>query len=178
MTETIQLICNWIILISAVFLAITNISKFLGHPIKFFKNKQTKDIDERVLKIIKDENLKGDIVDSIKKELCYNTDFSKKALEQILPTLEEIKKINLDQNQRIDILFDSSKDILREKIMGIYHANKTNRTLKIYEKEALDQYYSDYKKEKGNSYIDRYYKRMSSWEVINSTFDCNYDDDD
>jgi hypothetical protein len=33
----------------------------------------------------------------------------------------------------------------------------------IYEKEALEQYYIDYKAEGGNSYIDKYYKRMSTW---------------
>jgi hypothetical protein len=63
--------------------------------------------------------------------------------------------------------------VLREKIMAIYHKNKVDRTLSFHEKEALDQYYVDYKAIKGNSYIDKYYKRMKMWKII----DDDYDDD-
>jgi hypothetical protein len=69
----------------------------------------------------------------------------------------------------------SAKDVLREKIMAIYHKNKYNRTLTEYEREALNQYYIDYKTLKGNSYIDKRYKRMDKWKVI---FDDDpYDDE-
>jgi hypothetical protein len=70
----------------------------------------------------------------------------------------------------IDALVISAKDVLREKIMAIYHKNKYNRTLTEYEREALNQYYIDYKALKGNSYIDKRYNRMDKWKVI-------YDDD-
>jgi hypothetical protein len=68
----------------------------------------------------------------------------------------------------------SAKDVLREKIMGIYHKNKRDKTLTLNEKEALDQYYIDYKAMKGNSYIDKYYNRMKKWRVIED----DYEDDD
>jgi hypothetical protein len=70
----------------------------------------------------------------------------------------------------IEALVISAKDVLREKIMAIYHKNKYNRTLTEYEREALNQYYIDYKALKGNSYIDKRYNRMDKWKVI-------YDDD-
>jgi hypothetical protein len=70
----------------------------------------------------------------------------------------------------IEALVISAKDVLREKIMAIYHKNKYNRTLTEYEREALNQYYIDYKALKGNSYIDKRYARMDKWKVI-------YDDD-
>jgi hypothetical protein len=60
----------------------------------------------------------------------------------------------------------SAKDVLREKIMAVYHKNKHRRQLDESEKEALDQYYKDYKAINGNSYIDKYYGRMKRWEVI------------
>jgi hypothetical protein len=41
----------------------------------------------------------------------------------------------------------------------------------LLEKERLDQFYKDYKALKGNSYIDKYYKRMSAWKIH------DYDDD-
>ena len=57
------------------------------------------------------------------------------------------------------------KDVLREKIMGIYNAGKKTKTLTQHQREALGQYYKDYKAEHGNSYIDKYYSRMILWEV-------------
>ena len=65
-----------------------------------------------------------------------------------------------------EALVISAKDVLREKIMAIYHKNKGRRKIDESEKEALDQYYKDYKAIKGNSYIDKYYARMERWEMI------------
>jgi hypothetical protein len=59
----------------------------------------------------------------------------------------------------------SARDVLREKIMGIYHKNQRDRKLSFYESRALKQYYKDYKAIKGNSYIDEYYERMMTWDV-------------
>lgn len=182
MGEMIHIAADWILLIGAILVAVANIAKFLGHPIKIAKKKQDEMIDERV-EIALDKKLdeksdlfKERIREVMAEELPDSCEFSNTMLQQILPTLTEIKNINLEQNDRIDILFDTSKDVLREKIMGIYHSNKATKTLKIYEKEALDQYYKDYKKEDGNSYIDRYYNRMKTWEIINSQFDHHYED--
>lgn len=81
-------------------------------------------------------------------------------------TIQEIKNINVKQNETIEVLARSSRDILREKIMAIYHKGKKTKTLMLWEKEALTQYYIDYKAEGGNSYIDKYYNRMMTWAVI------------
>jgi hypothetical protein len=59
----------------------------------------------------------------------------------------------------------SAKDVLREKIMAIYHKNKADRAMSENEREALDVYYADYKAIGGNSYIDKYYRRMKRWRV-------------
>jgi hypothetical protein len=74
-------------------------------------------------------------------------------------------------SETIDALVISARDVLREKIMAIYHKNKYNRTMTEFEREALNQYYIDYKALHGNSYIDKRYNRMDKWRVI-------YDDDD
>jgi hypothetical protein len=55
--------------------------------------------------------------------------------------------------------------------MAVYHKNKHRRQLDENEKEALDQYYKDYKKINGNSYIDKYYNRMKRWEVVPELYD-------
>jgi hypothetical protein len=92
---------------------------------------------------------------------------------------EVIKEIGDDiksNTETIDALVISAKDVLREKIMAIYHKNKYNRSMTEYEREALNQYYVDYKALKGNSYIDKRYNRMDKWRVI---FDDDpYDDEE
>ena len=65
----------------------------------------------------------------------------------------------------IEVLKQGTKDVLRQKIMAIYHEYKSERSFPIHVKEALDELYKDYKKEGGNSYIDKYYGRMSKWKI-------------
>jgi hypothetical protein len=65
----------------------------------------------------------------------------------------------------------SAKDVLREKIVAMYENNKDRRKLKFFEKEALTQYYKDYKKMGGNSYIDRIYGRMVTWPVEDDDYE-------
>ena len=65
----------------------------------------------------------------------------------------------------IEVLKQGTKDVLRQKIMAIYHEYKSGRAFPIHVKEALDELYKDYKKEGGNSYIDKYYGRMSKWKI-------------
>lgn len=48
--------------------------------------------------------------------------------------------------------------------MAIYHQYKKEKRFPIHVREALDELYRDYKSEGGNSYIDKYYKRMADWE--------------
>lgn len=84
--------------------------------------------------------------------------------------LQEIGDDLNSNTKTIEALVISAKDVLREKIMAIYHKNKYNRTMTEYEREALNQYYVDYKALHGNSYIDKRYNRMDKWKVI-------YDDD-
>ena len=58
------------------------------------------------------------------------------------------------------------KDILRQKIMAIYHTYRKYQMIPLSEKEKVDELYKDYKAQKGNSYIDKYYKRITTWSVI------------
>ena len=77
----------------------------------------------------------------------------------------ELTQVDL-LKQQYEVLVLSAKDVLRAKIMAIYEANKKNRTMPLSNKEALEQYYIDYKALKGNSYIDKYYNRMKQWPVF------------
>lgn len=143
---TIQDICNLIIIVGSAYLMIINIFKTFSKP--------TSKFNERRLNKAKKE------IDAV--------------LGELLPKyLEPIVEINETQNKKIgniEVMVNkintSSKDVLRQKIMAIYQANKRAQSLTIYDREALDELYLDYKEQDGNSYIDKYYKRMKGWKTI------------
>ena len=90
----------------------------------------------------------------------YLQEIKKEVLLEIQSKLGTVDKLT----EQYEALVISAKDVLREKIMQIYFKNLDSKTLTQHEKEALDQYYKDYKAMKGNSYIDKYYKRMETWK--------------
>lgn len=171
--EWLQTVCNIIIIIGGACVATQNIAAWFGKPIRLFKKKADDNFDERVVKIIQREM--PDILEQRELETRkkYRADREKYLQEITAEVLRNIKGelvqvANL--TEQYETLCISAKDVLREKIMQIYFKNKKDKTLTLHEKEALDQYYVDYKAIKGNSYIDKYYNRMKLWQVI--------DDDD
>ena len=167
---TISELVDYIILLGALAGAIYKIYDFFATPTSKLKQRATEKEKERI----------GAVLDEKLPQILYKHDLEtkEKYKNDRQNYLNEIKaeilaEISDDINtntKTIDALVISAKDVLREKIMAIYHKNKYNRTLTEYEREALNQYYIDYKALKGNSYIDKRYKRMDKWKVI-------YDDD-
>lgn len=171
--EWLQTVCNIIIIIGGTCVAIQNIAAWFGKPIRLFKKKADDNFEEKVINILEKELppiLEQHDLETRKK---YRADREKYLQEITAEVLRNIKG-ELVQiavlTEQYETLCISAKDVLREKIMQIYFKNKKDKTLTIHEKEALDQYYFDYKAIKGNSYIDKYYNRMKTWKVI--------DDDD
>lgn len=176
-------ICDIIILVAAVLVAVTNIYKFFANSGKGIKKKVeevndekerelNEKIDTRLKLVLPDILLKHDLETREKYKADrekYLQEIKAEVVKEINCQLSSIDKIQID----IEALAESAKDVLREKIMAIYHKNKKSRTLEEHEKEALEQYYKDYKAIKGNSYIDKYYTRMKAWTVIPD----DYDDD-
>lgn len=150
--------CDAIILIGALFVAFDRIIK----PIIFIKKKTNNSFEvkvaEALTKAMPDILQKHyeDIKDQLIKEVSEKVETS---INDELTQVELLK-------QQYDILVLTAKDVLREKIMKIYNDYHRERVLPIDKKEQLDQYYNDYKKLKGNSYIDRYYRRMERWLVL------------
>lgn len=148
MIETLQIICNVIILIGGVFGAFFTIGKFCGVNFNFFKKqrkKRTQQDLEELFPLLHDK-----YVEEIKKELI------------------EIKDINLKQNEIIENLLYGIRDTLRYQIIGIYQKYKKAQQIPLYEHEKLEDTYKDYKKLNGNHYIDKYYKRIQRWEIISN----------
>lgn len=55
---------------------------------------------------------------------------------------------------------------LRNEMLRIYYRNKDQRKIRQYEYENFVMLYDAYKALKGNSFIDKIYKEIQSWEVI------------
>jgi hypothetical protein len=202
MGATLTIICDVIILVAAVLVAITNIYKFFANGGKKVKDKieenraeqlqaekmrtretiaevnteQEATRKEETIKVLR-EVLPGMLVDhDIKLREKYKADREQYLLDIKEAVVREIQtQLNAVDNIQCDMeaLAESAKDVLREKIMALYHKNKRSRTMEEHEKEALTQYYKDYKAIKGNSYIDKYYSRMLQWEVIDDDYDLN-----
>lgn len=168
---TVGELVDYIILGGALCGAVYKIYEFFATPTSKIKQKAINKERERI----------GAVLDEKLPEILHQHDLEtrdkykgdrQKYLEEI--KTEVVKEIGDDlktNTETVEALVISTRDVLREKIMGIYHKNKYNRTMTEFEREALNQYYIDYKALKGNSYIDKRYNRMDKWRVI-------YDDDD
>ena len=173
---TIGEIVDYIILGGALVGAIYKIYDFFAKPTSKLKQKREEREKERI----------GTVLDEKLPTILYNHDLEvrEKYKNDRQAYLEDIKDEVLKEigddirsnTETVEALVISSRDVLREKIMAIYHKNKYNRTITEYEREALNQYFVDYKALKGNSYIDKRYNRMEKWRVIYD--DDPYDDDE
>ena len=154
--EWLQPVCNIIIIVGGAIMAIKNVSEWFGKPIRLFKKKTDESFKEKVLEIIKEETPK------LLNDEQYLNKIKQEILKEMQGELDQISHLA----KQYEALAISAKDVLREKIMQIYFKNKKDKAMTLHEKEALDQYYIDYKAIKGNSYIDKYYNRMKKWSII------------
>lgn len=181
----LESICDLIVVVGAAYFTIIKIINSFAKPSSKIKKKQEEKEKERTRKFLKeimpeyfkqhDEEFKKLI---LQNENTYINEIKNKVVEELREELKEIKDINKNQNKQLDelneklvLINDSSKDVMRQKIMSIYHSNKKQKTLSIYDKEALDELYKDYKSQLGNSYIDKYYNRMKNWRVIDENLE-------
>ena len=173
---TISELVDYIILLGALAGAIYKIWDIFAVPTSKLKQKALEKertridaiLNEKLPKVLHDHDLKTR--DKYKSDrLNYLNEIKAEVIKEVG---DDIKT----NSKTIDALVISAKDVLREKIMAIYHKNKYNRTMTEYEREALNQYYVDYKALNGNSYIDKRYARMDKWKII---FDDDpYDDEE
>lgn len=58
------------------------------------------------------------------------------------------------------------KCLLRSEMLDTYYHNKDSKKVRQYELENFIMLYKAYKALKGNSFIDKIYKEVITWEVI------------
>ena len=174
-TITLGGVVDLIILIGALCAAIYKIWDFFAKPTSRIKQRRKEKEKARIIAVL-DEVLPEKLM---AHDLITREKYKADRQQYLLDIKEEVVKAlggSVNQNQEdLEALKISARDVLREKIMGIYHKNKVDRTMTEYEREAIDQYYKDYKALKGNSYIDKRMTRMDRWQVI---YDEDSDDEE
>lgn len=63
-------------------------------------------------------------------------------------------------------LADGARCQLRSEMLRIYYHNREAETIRQFEYENFVMLYEAYKSLKGNSFIDKIYKELQSWEVV------------
>jgi hypothetical protein len=63
-------------------------------------------------------------------------------------------------------ILNGLKCLLRSEMLRLYYHHKENGKIRQYELENFVFLYKAYKALKGNSFIDKIYKEVMSWEVI------------
>jgi len=76
-------------------------------------------------------------------------------LGAIIPVIVSIRKIS-----------NGTRCQLRSEMLRIYYHNREPETIRQYEYENFVMLYEAYKALKGNSFIDKIYKEVQSWEII------------
>jgi hypothetical protein len=67
----------------------------------------------------------------------------------------------------ISKVVNGQKCLLRTDMLKIYYHNRESQKIRQYEYENFILLYEAYKTLKGNSFIDKIYEEVHSWEIIN-----------
>ena len=165
-TITLGGVVDLIILIGALCAAIYKIWDFFAKPTSRLKQKSKEKERTRIIAVL-DEVLPEKLKEhDLQTRDRYRADRERYLQEIKTEVINAIGGSVTKNEEDLEALKISARDVLREKIMAIYHKNKADRTMTEYEREALDQYYKDYHALKGNSYIDKRMSRMDKWQVI------------
>jgi hypothetical protein len=66
----------------------------------------------------------------------------------------------------ISKVFSGQRCLLRSEMLRIYYKNRGVGKIRQYEFENFVMLYEAYKKLKGNSFIDKVYDELKTWEVV------------
>ena len=172
---TLSGVVDFIILIGALCAAIYKIWDFFAKPTSNIKKKRLERQKALIREVLNEELPQRFETHDLATRERYKADRQRYLMDIKNEVLKQVGGAINQNAEDLEALKISAKDVLREKIMRIYHSYRHDRAFPLYEQEALAQYYKDYKKLNGNSYIDKYYGRMTKWQVI---YDDEYDNEE
>lgn len=69
-------------------------------------------------------------------------------------------------NDKVEKVMDGQRCQLRSEMLRIYYHNREAEKIRQYEYENFVKLYNAYKALGGNSFIDKIYEEIKTWEVI------------
>jgi hypothetical protein len=136
-TITLSGIVDLIILLGALCAAIYKIWDFFAKPTSTLKARREERERARIKQVL-DKELPAILEKhDLKTRDKYKADRQNYLKEIKNEVLEEVSDPISKNQDDLEALKISAKDVLREKIMAIYHKNKRERALPEHEKEAL-----------------------------------------
>lgn len=162
----LQEVCNIIILISAVIIAVKNIYGFLKKPVDDLHGR-AQSAEEKHIEEVLEKKLPEMVNDSH---------------ESIIDSLEEIKGLVLDQQynfdkiqKSVDLLNVSQMDLMRYNMNRLYYKYRPFKKILDCDKKAFMKLYSDYHDMGGNTWIDSLYNEVMHWEIVEDEIELKVD---
>ena len=169
-TITLGDMVDGLILIGAACAAVYKIWDFFAKPTSKLKQRSLEKEKARIKTVLEEELPVAFLAHDLETREKYKADRQQYLIDiknEVVGALGGSVSQNATDLEALKI---SARDVLREKIMCIYKRGKRTKSMDEDDRDALIQYYKDYKALKGNSYIDDRYERMRKWTIV-------YDDD-
>ena len=169
-TITLGDMVDGLILIGAACAAVYKIWDFFAKPTSKLKQRSLEKEKARIKAVLEEELPVAFLAHDLETREKYKADRQQYLIDiknEVVGALGGSVSQNATDLEALKI---SARDVLREKIMCIYKRGKRTKSMDEDDRDALIQYYKDYKALKGNSYIDDRYERMRKWTIV-------YDDD-
>lgn len=77
-----------------------------------------------------------------------------------------LKKDRQEKEEAERRQIETDKCLLRDRILDIYYKHNITKEINFYEYEDAAYMYEQYKKLGGNSFVDKIWKEMQTWDVI------------
>lgn len=151
------MICNMIVLVGAVILAVKNIYHFFKKPVDSIQQHAEEKEEQHIIAVM----------DSKIPQLL------KDYMAPVMEAITEIKTINLQQAKKLDeisqvsdLLVNSQMDLMRYNMNNLYYKYRPYKKILDCDKKAFIKFYNDYHSMGGNTWIDELYKEVITWEII------------
>lgn len=76
-----------------------------------------------------------------------------------------IKKDRMQEEEQKRNQVETDKCLLRDRILAAYYKHNNSRKIGRYEFENIEHMYIQYKKLGGNSFVDKIWNEMQTWDV-------------
>lgn len=153
----LQEICNVIILVSAVIIAVKNIYGFIRKPVKGINDYALKAEQKRM-----EETLRREVPQIMKanlQDITYAINELKETNQLLQEQLNEIQKTT-------EMLKTSQLDQLRYDMNRLYYKYRPYEKMLDCDKKAFLKFYTDYHDAGGNTWIDTLYEEVKEWGIV------------